>query len=290
MRPADIRALPRLMAGAPEPVDSVVQRGIPGPGGWITIRMYRPSGEGPHPAVVFLHGGGFVFGDLEYCDRWCRAFTARARCLVVSVDYRLAPETRFPGAFDDAYAALTWVASNAAELRVDPTRIAVAGDSAGGNLAAAISLAARDRGGAPVAFQLLLYAITDPQDDSPSMREFADGPVFTRRDIDWCHEQYLRPGDRSDPRVAILRAPDCRRLPPAFVVTAGCDPLRDQGEAYAQRLREAGVEAVTRRFEGMPHGFLGFQASLEDARMALDEICAELRRRLGTGEAPSRSV
>ena len=212
----------------------------------------------------------------------CRALTSRASLIVVSVDYRLAPETKFPGAVEDTYAVLEWVAANAVELPIDPTRIAIGGESAGGNLAAAVALTARDRGGPTLAFQLLIYPVTDARLDSPSFSEFAAGPVITRRDCGWFRDQYIaRPEDADSPYLSVLRAPDLRRLPAALVVTAGCDPLRDQGEAYAARLRDAGVEALTWRYDGMPHGFLGFQVSLDDARRALDEIAAELKRRLG---------
>jgi acetyl esterase len=280
--PAEIRALPTLLAPAPEPVASVVQRGIRGQGGWLPIRIYRPPGEGLHPALLWMHGGGFMLGTLEGDDRKCRALTTRGSCIVVSVGYRLAPETKFPGALEDTYSALEWVAANAAELRVDPARIALGGESAGGNLAAAAALAARDRGGPTIALQLLIYPVTDMRLDTPSFSEFADGPIITRRDVAWFNEQYIaRAEDADSPYLSVLRAPDLRRLPAALVVTAGCDPLRDQGEAYAVRLRDAGVEALTWRYDGMPHGFLGFQVALDDARRALDEIAAELKRRLG---------
>jgi len=279
--PAEIRALPKVLAAAPEPVGSVVERGIRGPGGWLQIRIYRPSGQGQHAALIYLHGGGWTFGTLEGSDRTCRALASRASCVVVSVDYRLAPETKFPGALDDSYAALEWVALTAGELRVDPTRLAIGGDSAGGNLAAAVALAARDRGGPTLAFQLLIYPSTDARLDTPSFSEFADGPILTRRDCAWFLEQYLaRPEDADNPYVSMLRAPDLRRLPAALVVTAGCDPLRDQGEAYAARLRDSGVDALAWRYDGMPHGFL--PAPLDDARRATDEIAAELKRRLTT--------
>ena len=281
LEPAEIRALTTVLAAAPEPVASVVQRGIRGPGGWLQIRIYRPPGEGPHPALIWMHGGGFMIGTLEGDDRICRAFTSRASCVVVSVDYRLAPETKFPGALEDTYAALEWVAAKAPDLRVDPTRIAIGGESAGGNLATAAALAARDRGGPAIAFQLLIYPSTDARLDTPSFSEFATGPVITRRDCEWFYGQYIaRPEDADSPYFSVLRAPDLQRLPAALVVTAGCDPLRDQGEAYAARLRDAGVEALTWRYDGMPHGFLGFK-QLDDAKRALDEISAELKQRLG---------
>ena len=284
LRPEDIRAWPTVVPGAPEPVATVVHRGIPGPAGWLRVRIYHPAGAGPHPAMLWMHGGGWVIGNLEWVDSICRALTARAACVVVSVDYRLAPEAKFPGPFEDAYAALDWLVGAAADLRVDAQRIAVGGESAGGNLAAAITLAARDRRGPSVLFQVLINPVTDAgEDHSPSMAEFADGPIVTHQDMKWFADQYLRgPEDVADPYVSMLRAPDLHGLPPALVVTAGCDPLRDQGEAYAARLREAGVDAVTWRYDGMPHGFLGWQASLDDARRALAEICSDVKRRFAT--------
>jgi acetyl esterase len=225
-----------------------------------------------------MHGGGWVFGSLDGVDRPCRAVAQRAGCVVVSVDYRLAPETKFPGALEDVYAALEWVASPAAEPAVDTRRIAVGGNSAGGNLAAAVSLMARDRSGPPICFQLLVVPMLDRRFDTPSYEQFADGPGWRRDDSRWAWGHYLeRAEDADHPYASVLRAPDLTRLPQALVVTAGCDPLRDEGEAYAVRLRDAGVDAVASRYEGMPHGFLGL--AVDDALRAIDDISAELRRR-----------
>ena len=280
LSPAEIRALPIFLPAAPEAVSGVVQRSIPGPGGWIALRIYRPEGPGPHPAMLYMHGGGMVFGGLDMTDRFCRAITNSGRCIVMSVDYRLAPETKFPGALEDVYAALRWVKASAAALTVDPRRIGVGGFSAGGNLAAAVALLSRDRAGPAVAFQLLVMPMLDPGCDSSSMREFAEGPFATQADTRWFWGHYLRrPEDATDPYVAPLAADDLRGLPPAFIVTAGCDPFCAEGEAYAERLRAAGVEAVARRYEGMPHNFLGFP-SLDDAKQAMADIGDAIRAHL----------
>ena len=280
LTPAEIRALPANLTAAPEAVAGVVQRSIPGPGGWLALRIYRPEGVGPHPAIVFMHGGGMVFGGLDTNDRFCRAITNSGHCVVVSVDYRLAPETKFPGALEDVYAVLAWLSRSAAELSIDPRRIGVGGFSAGGNLAAAVALLSRDRAGPPIAFQLLVSPSLDPGCDSSSMREFADGPVMTQADQRWFWDLYLRgPEDANDPYASPLAAQDLRRLPPAFVVTAGCDPVCAEGEAYAERLRAAGVEVVARRYDGMPHGFQGI-ASLADAKRAMADIGEAIRSHL----------
>jgi len=280
LTPGELRALPTVLTAAPEAVAGVVQRSIPSPGGWTRLRIYRPEGVGPLPAIVYMHGGGMVFGGLDGTDRTCRAITNSGRCVVVSVEYRLAPETKFPGALDDVYAALEWVSRSADELGVDPRRIGVGGFSAGGNLAAAVALLSRDRAGPPIAFQLLVMPMLDSDCDSSSMREFADGPVVSRDGVRWTWDLYLRsPEDAKDPYASPSAAKDLGRLPPAFVVTAECDPLCAEGESYADRLRAAGVEVASRRYDGMPHGFLGF-ASLPDAKRALADIGEAIRSRL----------
>ncbi len=280
LSPAEIRALPVFLAAAPEAVAGVVQRSIPGPGGWIALRIYRPEGAGPHPAMLYLHGGGMVFGGLDMTDRFCRAITNSGRCVVVSVDYRLAPETKYPGPLEDVYEALQWLSGSAVELTVDPRRIGVGGFSAGGNLAAAVALLSRDRAGPAIAFQLLVMPTLDPGCDSSSMREFAAGPVLTQADIRWFWGHYLRrPEDATDPYVSPLAADDLRGLPPAFIVTAGCDPLYAEGEAYAERLTAAGVEVTARRYDGMPHGFLGF-VTLDAAKRAMTDIGEAIRAHL----------
>ena len=275
--PAEFRAMPLLLSPSPEVVARIVQRSIPGPGGWIRLRIYWPEGPGPHPALVYLHGGGWVFGSIDGSDRFCRGLTNAAAAVVISVDYRLSPETKFPGALDDTMAVLSWTRDAAAELNVDPARIGVGGTSAGGNLAAAAALVARDRGAPTIAFQLLIVPVLDRRCDSSSMRDYADGPSLTADAMRWCWEQYLeRPEDGASPYASVAEANDLRGLPPAFVVTAGCDPLCSEGEAYALRLRDAGVDVTVRRYDGMPHGFLGF-AGLDAAKRAMTEMGNAIR-------------
>ena len=238
----------RDMQGEPVEMGSVHDRAVPGPEGDIPVRVYTPAGTGPLPAIVYFHGGGWVIGNLEIVDRPCRALAAAAAAVVVSVDYRLAPEHRYPAAFDDCYAATVWVAEHAAELGVDPATIAVAGDSAGGNLAAAVALAARDRGGPALAAQLLIYPVTDFNFDTDSYRENAEGYLLTRGSMYWFWAHYLGAQELpKDPYACPLRAGSLAGLPPAYVATGEYDPLRDEGEAYAWRLAEAGVAVRDRK-------------------------------------------
>ncbi len=277
------------LAGPPEPVARVEHRTIPGPGGEIPVRVYRPDGRPPFPGLVYYHGGGWVIGDLDTHDSPVRALVHRARCVAVSVGYRLAPEHKFPAAVEDAFAAFRWTAAHADSLGIDPTRIAVAGDSAGGNLAAVVPLMARDEpapaeaGGGPApAFQLLIYPVIDHDFTTASYRQNATGYQLTRRTMQWFWEQYLgTPEDGRDPHASPLRAEDLHGLPPAFVITAEFDPLRDEGEAYARRLREAGVPAVVRRYDGLIHGFFRMAGVLDAGRRAIEEAAAALRQALG---------
>lgn len=260
----------------PEPVAKVDDRLIPGPAGQIAVRIYTPQGGGPFPVLVFFHGGGFALGSIETHDELCRALTNAAGCIAVSVDYRLAPEHRFPAAVDDCYAATRWVAENANAIGGDPTRIAVGGDSAGGNLAAVIALMARDQGTPPLVYQLLVYPVTDSAFDTPSRQEYADGYFLTRDDMVWFTNLYLRSeADGDNPHASPLRAQDLSGLPPAQVITGEFDPLRDEGEAYAARLREAGVPVVCRRYNGMIHGFLSMP--FDQGKKARQEAAAGLR-------------
>ena len=266
------------LAGPPEPVANVEDRVILGPSGEIPIRIYTPTGAGPFPLLVFFHGGGFVLGDLDSMDAPCRALANRAGCLVVSVDYRLAPEHQFPTAPEDCYAAVCWVAENAASLNGDPRRIAVGGDSAGGNLAAVVALMARDRGGPPLVFQLLIYPATNHDFTTASYLENAEGYSLTTADSRWFWSQYLRhEDDARNPYASPLRAPDLSGLPPALVITAEYDPLRDEGEAYAARLREAGLAAETKRYDGMIHGFFQMGGVLAQGKQALEDAAQALR-------------
>ncbi|MDQ2915536.1 MAG: alpha/beta hydrolase [Chloroflexota bacterium] len=257
---------------------SFVERSIPGPGGPLAIRLHRPSGDGPHPAIIYLHGGGFVFGDLDGTDQNCRVIADLAQCVVISVDYRLAPQTKFPGAHEDVYAALTWVAGHATDLGIDPSRIAVGGMSAGANLASAVAAMSRDRGGPTIAFQLLIQGMFEPRCDAPSHAAFG-GISFPSAAPLWFMEHlFARAEDRDHPYVALLRAPDLSGLPPALVVTGECDPLRDEAEAYGRRLQDAGVETEVRRYDGMPHGLFGLP--VDTSKRAFDEVFATLKERL----------
>lgn len=281
LTPAQARAMLAPLDPAPEPVGSVVDRGIPGGGGVMRIRVYRPR-VATAAALVYLHGGGWVIGSLDGADATCRILANRGNVCVVSVDYRLAPETKFPAPVEDAYAAVRWVADHAADLHIDPQRIAVGGSSAGGNLAAAAAVLARERGGPKIAFQLLLVPATSMRTASPSHAEFAEGYGLTRADMEWFGRAYVRDeSDVDDPHASVLLA-DPEGLPPALVITAECDPLRDDGEAYAARLRDAGIHARVSRYPGMFHGFLGFPGQLDDARQAFDEAGKALREALAT--------
>jgi acetyl esterase len=264
--------------GPPPPVARVLDREIPGPGGVIPIRITYPEGDGRFPALVYFHGGGWVVGSIATHDPLCRTLTNAASVAVVSVGYRLAPEHPYPAAFDDAARASAWVADHAASIGLDPARIAVGGDSAGGNLAAAVALHAREHGGPPLAFQLLIYPITCDDLDTPSYHEFSQGYMLTREAMAWYWDQYVpRAGARRDPYVAPLRARDLSGLPPALVVTAEYDVLRDEAEAYARRLAEVGVPTRLVRYDGLIHGFLRRTAMFDRARAALEEIAAALR-------------
>lgn len=263
---------------SPEPVGNVTDQSIPGPAGDLPIRLYRPKGSGPFPALVYFHGGGWVLGDLENTDAACRALTNMAQCLVISVNYRKAPEHRFPAALDDAYAAVQWVVKNAASIDGDPQRVAVGGESAGGNLAAVVCLRARDQGDPLPIYQALIYPVTNYAFDTLSYEENADNPALSRDTMRWFWQQYL-PDEQAgqQPYASPLRAPDLSGLPPAVIITAEYDPLRDEGEAYAQRLRDAGVPVVSSRYSGMIHLFFRLTPLLEPARKALIEVAAGLR-------------
>jgi len=268
--------------GPLEDVHSVEDREVPGAGGAIPIRIYHPGGNTVLPAVVYFHGGCWVMGSIETHDVYCRSLANRAGVIVVSVDYRLAPEHKYPTGLEDAYAATGWVAEKGASVGVDAQRIAVSGDSAGGNLAAAVTLMARDRGGPSLAFQLLIYPITDFNLDTPSYRENATGFLLTRDDMIWGWRHYLsNEMDGYSPCASPMRADDLSGLPSAMVVTAEFDPLRDEGEMYAQKLRDAGISVTLRRYDGMIHGFVRRTDVLDKARVALDEITTALRDVLG---------
>ena len=258
----------------PPPVARVEDRAIPGPAGDIPVRIYWPSGAaaGPLPGVVFFHGGGWVICGLDSHDGQCRALANGVGAVVVSVDYRLAPETKFPGAIDDSFAATRWVADHAADLGVDASRLAVAGDSAGGNLTAAVALRARDEGGPELVYQAMIYPVVDSsasRHDYPSKTENGTGYFLTGDAMEWYRAQYLRnDADGDHAYCSPLLAPSLAGLPPGFVVTAEFDPLRDEGEEYARRLVAAGVPCDLYRAQGMFHGFFGMDAVLEGAKQA----------------------
>jgi acetyl esterase/lipase len=268
----------KVLAPEPMPVADSREMTIPGPGGPIPARLYRSAATGILPVLVFFHGGGWVVGDIESHDTVCRHLANRADCAVVSVDYRLAPEHKFPAAVEDCFAATAWVAGNAAALGVDPGRVAVGGDSAGGNLAAVVSLIARDNRSPRISCQLLIYPAMDAAMRHDSIARFAEDYVLTRATMRWFYEQYLRAADdAADWRASPLLARDLSGLPPAFVLTAGYDPLSDEGDAYAARLAGAGVPVTHRRFPGQVHGFAMNGKIIRTADTALDETAAALK-------------
>ena len=284
MNPVEARqAAETMFRGTPKEVAKVTNLKIPGPASEIPLRVYTPSGSGPFGCLVFFHGGGWVIGSLETHDVLCRELTAGAGVVTVSVDYRLGPEHRFPAAPDDCYAATKCALDNAKSINADPNRIAVGGDSAGGNLAAVVSQMARDRGGPRIAFQLLIYPATDCANETPSQREFAqDGYILSRADMDWFYGHYLRSAaDRTNPYACPGTAPNLANLPPAFVLTAAIDPLRDEGEAYGAKLRAAGVKVNVKRYEGVCHGFVSMAAMVDVGKQAIADCCAELRTAIG---------
>jgi acetyl esterase len=261
-------------------VGKIEDRTIPGPdGNEVPVRVYWPVDTAPSlPAVVFFHGGGWVIGGIESHDATVRSLVDQTGFVFVSVDYRLAPEHRYPAAADDCYAATAWVAANAASLGIDPARIAVAGDSAGGNLAAVVALMARDRGGPALAFQLLVYPCTDTATGSyASYDENAKGYFLTTESMHWFYDHYCGDADRSHPYLAPMNADDLSGLPPALVITAEFDPLRDEGEAYAARLREFGVAAESVRYDGQIHGFFSMTSMIDRAKDAQAAAAAALR-------------
>lgn len=268
-----------ILSAPPVSLPGVKDIRIPGPGGPIPLRVYVPAGKAPFPVVVFYHGGGWVMGDLDYNDSACRKLAARTPAVVVSVDYRLAPEHPFPAAVDDAFAALAWVIRNAPSLKGDPKHIAVAGTSAGGTLAAAAALMARDAGFKLIA-QALVYPVTNLTSfTTPSHVKFARGFSLLRSHLEFFRGMYLpRVSDRGDWRASPLLANNLEGLPPALVLTGEFDPLRDEGEAYAEKMERAGVEVTLKRFPGMIHGFINLDRVLPAADEAVDDCAAFIRK------------
>jgi len=290
---AEARQVPMALlgfGGPIEPVAEVEDRTVPGPAGPIPVRLYHTVQGHARPALVYFHGGGFVICDLESHDGLCRSLANGSGCTVVSVDYRLAPEHKFPAAVDDAYAATEYIAGHASDFRIDPERIAVGGDSAGGTLATVVAMLARDRGGPRLKFQLLIYPLVDAEDRSPSMVEYEKDHFLTRESLEWFLGHYLRPEDRKHPHVSPLNAANLRDLPPAMIVTAECDPLRDQGEAYARKLQAAGVRVELKRYEGMIHPFFSLAGILDTAKVAMADSGSALRRALGNAAQANASL
>ena len=283
LSPAEARSLHNrkapILDATRQPVHRSEDRTIAGPGGALALRLFwAREARDPMPVLVWFHGGGHVVGSLDSYDSICRRLALGADCIVASVDYRLAPEHKFPAAVEDSEAAVRWVAKHANDIGGDPARIAVGGDSAGANLAAVVAILARDVIAPPLVFQLLIYPPTAPQPDSPSHFEFDDGYLLTRRNILWFHGHYLRgDGDRNDFRYAPLLTPDLSRLPPALVIVAGYDPLRDEGIAYARRLEEAGNRVELTNYEGMVHPFFSMAGALEQARAAMVQSTTALK-------------
>ena len=282
--PADaVRALLQRMgrSTAPEPVGSVQDRAIPGPGGQIPVRIYTPQGTGPFPVVVYYHGGGWVIATIDTYDSSARALANAAGAIVVSVEYRKGPENKFPAAHDDAFAAYQWALANAASIGGDPNRVATAGESAGGNLAVATAMTARDRGVRLPVHVLAVYPIADGDTESPSYVENANARPLNRAMMQWFFGHYLRtPADARDPRISLTRA-NLRGLPPTTVITAQIDPLRSDGQELADRLRQAGVRVDAHNHEGVTHEFFGMGAVVADARAAVQEAAAGLRSGFG---------
>ena len=277
-RQAAIDAI-RQLAGEPVEVARVDDTDIPGPASPIPVRIYTPPGAGPFACLVYFHGGGWVLCDLDTHDVVGRSIARQAGAVVVSVAYRRAPEHKFPAAVDDSYAAVVWTAANAARLRIDPARIAVGGDSAGGNLSAVVCLKSREASGPPIALQILVYPVTNLcAFDTPSYQEFAEGYYLSRAEMEWFRSHYLaKREDGQHPHASPLLAPDLAGLPPALVITAECDPLRDEGEAYARRLSAAGVPVSSTRYAGMIHPFFSLGGVLPQGRRAVEQVAAAVR-------------
>jgi acetyl esterase len=261
------------------PLAEIANSTVPGPAGPIAVRIYRASLEPSQPVIVYFHGGGFVIGNLDSHDGTCRRLSHGIGCTVVSVDYRLAPEHVYPAAVDDSFAATQWVAEHADFLKIDKSRLAVAGDSAGGNLAAVVAIIARDRGGPAICHQLLTYPVTDMAFKSESYTSNGSGYFLTKDMMAWFGQQYVPTGhDIEDPLLSPLYHENLAGLPPATVITAEYDPLRDEGEAYARKLEEAGVPTKLVRYDGVFHGFFSMNGAVDQADDAHAFAAGELKK------------
>jgi acetyl esterase len=278
------------LAGEPPAVAMLKTSSFAMPDHRVPVRVYLPTnGEEPFPVVVYFHGGGWVFGDLDTHDSLCREIANRSYCAVVSVGYRRSPEQKFPGPLEDCYGAVGWVAdpATATRLQIDPERIAVAGDSVGGTMAAVVARLARERTGPKVSAQVLICPVIAHEPDTPSYREFAHGFGLEASFLPWMWTQYLRgPEDAADPNAVPARAEHLAELPPALIITGECDLLRDEAEEYGERLRAAGVEAQITRYPRMPHNFLDYRGLVDAGWQALDEIGEMLRKQFGRVDAP----
>lgn len=274
-----------------EPIARVEDRRIPGPDGDVPVRIYTPlaavrqPGQGPLPLMVFFHGGGWMVADVPAYEHLARIIANAMDCIVVSVDYRLCPEHRFPAGLEDCYAATVWSAENAGSLGGDPRRIVVCGDSAGANLAAAVSLLARDRMGPPIAYQLLIYPVADNNFDTASYQQNATGFMLTQAAMRWYWDAYLPQGATATPPYAAILKAELKGLPPAHVITAEFDPLRDEGEAFVERLKEAGIPVTFKRYDGMIHGFVRRTDLFATAHLAIQEMAQTLQSALRTAES-----
>ena len=287
--PDEARANARNRPRAPGPeVAKVENRNIPSTDGEVPVRIYTPEGNGPFPILAWYHGGGWVVGDLESADATARDLCVGGECVVVSVDYRLAPDAKFPGPANDCWAATTWAVENAVSINGDASRLAVGGDSAGGNIAAAMCLMAADQGGPEIALQLLIYPVTDVDFTTVSYDDNAEGYGLTKVTMEWYWDHYLESmADASNPYAAPLQAKSLAGQPPALVITAEYDPLRDEGEAYAKRLSEAGVATTATRYDGVIHGFFNMNAVVDKSQQAVDEASAALRNAFARSGTPS---
>jgi acetyl esterase len=277
--------LRRALAGprTPETVASVEDRRIPVPGGDVGVRLYIPAGTGPLPVLVYFFGGGFIMGDIDSVDEACRMMANRAGCIVASAEYRLAPEHKFPGSVEDGYAAVTWVAEQAASFQGDPTRLAVGGESAGGNVAAVVCLLARARGGPRLALQVLIYPPVDFTARRSVDQEIAGRATLTDERMAYFDRHYFRTSDDArDPLASPMLADDVRGLPAAVVIGAEYDPLAAEGAAYAEKLRQAGVRATDTCYPGMIHGFYSMPGIFTQAGHAIEQVAAELRAAFNT--------
>jgi acetyl esterase len=279
----------RAALSPPAPaVETVRELAASGPAGPIPLRLYRGLGTvagTPLPLLVYFHGGGWTIGDLDTHDIVCRTLANKALCAVVAVDYRMGPEHKFPAAVEDCIAATRWVAEHGTALGIDAVRIAVGGDSAGGNLATVVAITLRDTGGPPLAFQALAYPATDQRMNSASHAKFGEGYLLTRNNMIWFRDNYLTPADYDDWRASPLLAADLARLPPAHIITAGYDPLLDEGRAYSDRLVAAGVPVLYECFEGMAHGFLTMGGAVAAANHALYRLGQSLAQAFKPAQA-----